>query len=288
MGEDLTMTTMTTTTPPPTEPPPEPIGQHPPRTRGPIAVLWRIFAGLLIVGSLAWGTYNVVTLLAHEERVENETFAAADVRALAVDSANGSVRVVASDTDEITVRAEISEGLRRTGERREIVDGVLELRAACPSIGSNFCWVDYEVRVPRDVPVTVDAHNGRVEISGTTAAVDVDGDNGTVELTDVSGPVAAETDNGRLTGTALRSATVRADTDNGRIELEFAVAPITVEASSDNGSVEVVVPDDGETYRVTMETDHGSQEQSVRAAPDSARSLTLTTDNGSVIARTAT
>ncbi len=98
----------------------------------------------------------------------------------------------------------------------------------------------------------------------------------------------AETDNGRLTGTALRSETVRADTDNGRVELEFAVAPMTVEASSNNGSVEVVVPDDGETYRVTMDTDNGSQEQSVRTAPDSTRSLTLTTENGSVTARTAT
>ena len=204
------------------------------------------------------------------------------MQALDVDSANGSVRIVAADTDEVTVRAEISEGLRRTGERREIVDGVLELHATCPSIGSNFCWVDYEVRVPRDVPITVDADNGRIEITGTTAAVDIDGDNGTIELTDVSGPIVAETDNGRLTGTALRSETVRADTDNGRVELEFAVAPMTVEASSDNGSVEVVVPDDGETYRVTMDTENGSQEQSVRSAPDSPRSLTLTTDNGSV------
>ncbi len=139
MGQELTVTM--TPTPTSTERPIGPVGQHPPRTRGPIAVLWRIFAGLLIVGGLVWGTYNVVTLLAHEERVENETFAAADVRALDVDSANGSVRIVAADTDEITVRAEISEGLRRTGERREIVDGVLELHATCPSIGSNFCWV---------------------------------------------------------------------------------------------------------------------------------------------------
>ena len=264
-----------------------PGGQHPPRRHGPIAVLWRIFAGLLIVGALAWGTYNVVTVLAHEERVETEAFAAADVRALDVDSANGSVRIVATDTDEVTVRAEISEGLRRTGERREVVNGVLELRATCPSIGSNFCWVDYEVRVPRDLPITVRSNNGRVEISGTNAAVDVDGDNGGVELTDVSGPVVAATDNGRLTASGLRSSSVRADTDNGRVVLEFITAPMAVEASSDNGSVEVVVPDDGEAYRVSMETDNGSQEQSVRVDPDSPRSLTLSTDNGSVTARTA-
>jgi hypothetical protein len=36
-----------------------------------------------------------------------------------------------------------------------------------------------------------------------------------------------------------------------------------------------------------METDSGSQEQSVRSDPESPRSLTLSTDNGSVTARTA-
>lgn len=249
--------------------------------------LWRVFAGVLIVAGLLWGTYNVITLLAHEERVETESFPAADVTRLDVATANGSVQIVAADTDEISVRAEISEGLRRTGERREIVDGVLELHATCPSIGSMFCWVDYEVRVPSDVPITVHADNGRVEVTGTDAAVDIDGDNGTLELTDLSGPLDVSTDNGRVEGRQLRSSRVRADSDNGRVVLEFAAAPTLVEASTDNGSVEVIVPDDGEAYRVSMQTDNGSEHLEVRTDPESTRTLILTTDNGSLTARTA-
>ncbi len=260
------------------------------RSRGPsrtTVVLWRILAGVLVVAGLIWGTYNVITVLAHEERVETERFAAADVTQLDVDTANGSVRIVAADTDEITVRAEISEGLRRTGERREVVDGVLQLHATCPAIGSDFCWVNYEVRMPRDIPITVHADSGRITVSGSEAPIELDGDNGSLELTDLSGPLNVSTDNGRVEGRQLRSSQVRADSDNGRVLLEFVAAPTTVEATSDNGSVEVVVPDDGEAYRVSMNSDNGDEHLEVRTDPDSDRSLVLMSDNGSVTARAA-
>lgn len=268
-----------------------PPGSGPPRgprrPRRATVVLWRILAGVLVVAGLLWGTYNVITLLAHEERVETERFAADDVEHLAVDTANGSVTIVAADTDEISVRADISEGLRSTGERRAIVDGVLELRATCPAIGSMFCSVDYEVRLPRDVPITVHADNGRIEVTGSEAAVRLDGDNGTLELSDLSGPLDVSTDNGRVEGRGLRSERVRADSDNGRVVLEFATAPSHVEATTDNGSVEVVVPDDGEAYQVTINTDNGSENLDVRTDPASTRMLILDSDNGSVTARTA-
>ena len=35
-------------------------------------------------------------------------------------------------------------------------------------------------------------------------------------------------------------------------------------ATSDNGSVEVVVPDDGEAYALDMSTDNGSENQDIR------------------------
>ncbi len=103
---------------------------------------WKVFAAVLVVAGLAWGTYNVVVVLAHEERVETESFPAASLRAIDVRNSAGSVRVLATDGETVDVRAEISDGLRSTGERREIVGDVLELRGSCPSIGSDFCRVD--------------------------------------------------------------------------------------------------------------------------------------------------
>jgi DUF4097 and DUF4098 domain-containing protein YvlB len=82
------------------------------------------------------------------------------------------------------------------------------------------------------------------------------------------------------------STEVRAESDNGRVELQFAVAPTMVDARTNNGSVEVVVPDDGKAYRVSSETDNGSEHIEVPTDPNAPRTISLTTDNGSVTART--
>ena len=124
-------------------------------------------------------------------------------------------------------------------------------------------------------------------MTGTTAAVDVNADNGSVELASVSGPLDVSTDNGRVEGVDLGSSTVTADSDNGRVALEFSVAPMTVVATTENGSVEVVVPDDGTAYRLSLDTDNGSTNPDVPTDPASDRSITLRTDNGSVTARLA-
>jgi len=249
--------------------------------------LWYLFAFVMVVGGLGWGTLQVVTLLAHEERVETERFPAASVSALDVRNAAGPVRVTASASDEIVVRAEISDGLRSTGESRTVVGGVLELRGTCPLVGSDWCRVSYEVAVPADLPVFLDVDNGAVDVSGVDADVEINAENGSVRLTDLGGPIIATTDNGRIEATSLRAPTVRAESDNGRVTLEFAAAPMTVEATTDNGPVEVVVPNTGEAYRLSIDTDNGRREQSVRVDPASDRSLTLRTNNGSVTARTA-
>lgn len=268
----------------PTSVPPAP---RPPDSAGSgSGVWWRALGALFVVATLLWGTYHAITLLAHGERVERETFAAADVDRLVVDSSNGSVRIIAAHTDDIVVRAEISDGLRSTGEQRTLTDGVLELRASCPVLGSNFCSVDYEVVVPDDVPITVAADNGRVEVSGSDAAIDVNGDNGRVVLRDLSGPLVASTDNGRVEGTDLSSATADVDSDNGSVVLSFAVPPTAVEATTDNGSVEVVVPDDGTAYRLDMATANGDEEQSVLVDPASDRVIVVRSDNGRVTVRT--
>ena len=270
-------------------PPPQPPRRAPrPTARTPLAVrvLWKVFAGILVVAALVWGPYQVVTLLAHEERVENESFPAAGIARLVVDGHSGSIEVAAADIDTIDVRAEISDGLRPTGESRELLGDELRLRTMCPNFGSDFCWVNYEIRVPRDVELVIDSDNGAVRVTGSTAPITVDGDNGSVHVADVSGPLHLESDNGRVEGTQLRSTTVTADSDNGRVQLEFDAAPTTVVASSSNGRVEVVVPDDGTAYRVDLRTDNGSENIEVPTDPASERTITLRSDNGSVTART--
>jgi Putative adhesin len=252
-----------------------------------VRVLWKAFAAVLVVAGLVWGTYNVVVLLAHEERVETESFPAAAVREIDVRNSAGSVRVVAGDVETVDVRVEISDGLRSTGERREIVGDVLELRGSCPNYGSDFCRVSYEISMPREMALTVHADDGSIDVDGLSGPLDLDSDNGSVDVRRVSGALRLSTDNGHVEGTDLRSPTVTADSDNGRVTLAFTAAPTTVLATTDNGSVEVVVPDDGESYALDLSTDHGTRTEDIRVDSASPRTITISTENGDAAARTA-
>ena len=177
-----------------------------PRARG--RVLWVLFGSLLVIAGLGWGVVNVVELLAHEERTERFTVPAADISRLFVDNDTGSVTIVGTDADEITIEAEVSEGLRSTGFRHEVVDSTLELHGSCPTFGSMWCRVTYRIEAPRGVDVEVSSDNGRVEISNIDGDVRINADNGSAELADLSGAVAVDGDNGSVVGSGLSSAVV--------------------------------------------------------------------------------
>jgi hypothetical protein len=267
-----------------------PPGPTPPPRRTPVGVrfLWKLFAAILVLGTVVWGSYQVVTLLAHETHVEEQSFPAAGLTALRVDGSSGSITIAGADTDTIHVTAEISDGLRQTGESRRVVGDTLQLHSTCPNFGSDWCHVDYDVTVPRDLTVVVRSGDGSVDISGLRSAVTVGTDNGSVDLEDLSGDVHVGSDNGRITALRLGSPTVAADTDNGRLTLEFATAPTTVAATADNGRITVVVPNDGTGYRVETATDNGSEDVTVPRDDASAHTITARTDNGSITIRPAT
>ena len=199
----------------------------PPPARRPAAhggrsrVLWRIFAGAADRRRARCGAPTTWSpLLAHEERVENETFAAADVEALDVDSANGSVRIVATDTDAITVRAEISDGpAARPASAARSSNGVLELRATCPNFGSDFCWVDYEVGCPATSPID-GARRQRPRRRSPARRPPSTSTATTAPSSSTDAQRAARGDDRQRPGRGherCASQTVRADTDNGRV-----------------------------------------------------------------------
>ncbi|WP_158412528.1 DUF4097 family beta strand repeat-containing protein [Ilumatobacter nonamiensis] len=251
-------------------------------------VAWLALGGLLAVASLFWGTMNVIGVLAHGEYQEDFSFAADDVRAVDIRSEDGSITVIAEPVETVTVTADVSDGLFATDVDAEVVSGVLEIRGDCPALSSVWCEVDFTVSVPADRPITVDASNGSVLVRGFASRLDVDNDNGSIDLDGVSGQVRASNDNGRIVGTRLTSGIVDASTSNGRIELAFAEPPTTVTGRTDNGSIEVTVPDEDVLYRVDLSTDNGSRDNAVRTDPASDRLIDLTADNGSVTVRPAT
>ena len=88
-------------------------GRPPPSSRHRGRPAWRILASVLTVAALLWGTLNVVNLLAHGERRFTRTFAADAIASVEVSTDRGSVRVIASDRDDV-----VAERLRQQRARR--------------------------------------------------------------------------------------------------------------------------------------------------------------------------
>jgi Putative adhesin len=250
--------------------------------------LWRIGGSLGAVCVLGFGTMQSVSQIAHEEETVVRHFDGAGLRLIDVDNSAGSVHVVGVDGDEVTVRARVSHGLRSTGESAHLDGDRLVLESTCPLVGSNFCHVSYDVEVPNDVDVVIQADE-RISVSDVTGDVEASTDNGRVEAARIDGDVELYSDNGRVTGTDLRAGTARAASDNGRVELGFLAPPGSVTAASDNGSVEVILPDTPEDYRIVdVSSDNGTAATpDIRIDPESQRTITATSDNGDVTVRYA-
>jgi hypothetical protein len=246
--------------------------------------VWLGIGSLLTVAAVGFGTIQAVSALAHDEHTETETFAADGIALLDVENDGGSVEVSGGDVDEITVVSEVSDGLFATSRRVEVAGSTLVVRADCPQL-STWCSVDHRIVVPRDLDVLVHVDNGRLTVRDLAGDLEADGDNGRIELIRLSGDVVASTDNGRLTATGMRGENVRVDSDNGRVSVTFAEPPVDVRATSNNGSVEVIVPDTEAAYRVEVDTSHGSRDVGIRTDPASDRSIVAETDNGSVAVR---
>jgi len=251
----------------------------------PSRLLWVVFGTILLLGGLWWGAFNVVGLLAHEEWTVTYRQQADGLTTLRVDNDNGRVVVRGDDTDQITVTAEVSRGLFRTDESERVVDGTYELSSNCAGFNDYWCWVRYDIVVPRDLTVVVVNDNGRVSVSNLDGTVNIDADNGRVELDAISGPIVASSDNGSVVGTGLSAESVVAGSDNGRVDVAFTEAPATVTATSDNGSVEVAVPNLASGYFVDARADNGSETVTVVQNPSSRRTITVDADNGSVTVR---
>ena len=254
-----------------------------------VHVAWLVIACLAAVPLLGFGVIQAASTVAHEERTEVTSIDTADVTALDVDNDAGSVTVVGvEDSDAVVVRAQISDGLRETGHRVVRRDGQLFVRGSCPIFGSEWCSVDYTVEVPADMHVDVDGRDG-VNVSDVAGGLVAASDAGAVELVRIGGDVTAQSDQGRIDARELTASRVDARADQGRVTLEFAESPQQIVAEADQGSIDIVLPDDEDVfYVVETDADQGSVRYRVRQNPRSDRSITAKADQGSITIRYAT
>lgn len=259
----------------------------PPDNRG-VRWAWIVLGSLFAVPLLLFGTFQVVSQLAHDEETVQLTFTEPGIQTLDIRVDAGEIRVIGTDEDTISVTARISNGLRATTHDERVEGDTLVLRSSCPGVFANFCSTDYTVRVPRHLTLIARGDNSRISVGDLTGGATITTDNGGVEALRIDGPLDLRSDNGTITADEIRSTDVQASSDNGSIRLTLVNPPERVQARSDNGSITIIVPDTDHTYATDLTTDNGNVNNHVRTDPASPRTITASSDNGSITVRYAT
>jgi hypothetical protein len=253
-------------------------GEPPGRgSRTPLRVL-AIGLSLLLV---AYGAVVLASLLSRETRTSSASFDG--IRTVQLDTSFESVEVVATpgatsvDLDRRWTWSlhEPSVSARQVGDRLVVSSG-------CSFSPGLPCTGRVRLAVPEDVRVVGGSSDGHLLLSGLTGDLDVHNADGGVELRDVTGTLRLSTSDGSVDATGLTSRTVVVDTSDGSVRLSFANPPDSVRASTSDGSLEVVVPDDGTPYAVAVSVSDGSQQVDVPTDPGSAHRITVHTSDGSV------
>lgn len=247
--------------------------------------LWLVVGSVLLVPTLIWSVYNVVLLVAHDEQTITETVAAEGVTTVEVNNPTGRVEIVGADVDQISIRAEVSHGLRRTGHGSRLDGDRLVVWGTCPIIGSTWCDVDYRIEVPRGMAIDVGSAT-RVELRGLSGPVEAEVDNGSISAVGLSGPTVLHSTNEDVSVEGHRGEELVASTTNGNVDVSLETPPKTVEVRSTNGDVVVALPPDEELrYRVSVESSNGDRINEVITDPNAERSVTARTSNGDATVR---
>jgi hypothetical protein len=240
---------------------------------------------LVLVVSSAW---TFVNLLARSTTVERTSYAALDE--VAVDDA-GRVRLTGAPAGApVVVTERITRDL--TGPRRRVTHsgGRLVLDSSCHMVVGTTCRIDYEIAVPPDVRIVVDARDGEVE------AADLRSDR-PLRLRSAAGDVrvervvAPELDASSAAGDVrllnVNAARIDATSAAGEVRVD-ALAPLTrLVARSSAGDVHAVVPEGIYALRATAGAGD-VRAGAIRTDPDSRRILELRSSAGDVRAEVQT
>ena len=174
------------------------------------------------------------------------TFATGPKCRLLVENRNGLVSVRGHDVAEVTVRANarlyadaageadreaerIERSIAHEGDRVDIHTPDLEQPRFFFFAGP--ARVDYEIAVPKETALSVEARNGRVEVRNIAGAVEIETRNGGVRVAEVARPIRILTRNGRVEVTGA-GASVDVRSTNGAVSIERSAGGVTVETTN--------------------------------------------------------
>ncbi|MFI6344334.1 DUF4097 family beta strand repeat-containing protein [Streptomyces sp. NPDC050560] len=246
---------------------------------------------ILLLGGGAFLALSFAALVASggsvdDEGPEKRSFRPPGER-LTIAKGDGDIDIRPADIDEIEVTRRFS-GWATLGSPEahwELRDHTLTLATDCGPVGR--CEAHYEVRVPEDIALTVEGDSGKITASGFGTPLHIRSDNGAISANDISGRLTLATDSGELRGTGITSRRVQADSQNGDVHLSFARVPDQVRTETENGAVEVEVPDTDAVYKVRTATDSGDVHTGIPKDANSPHALTVRSESGAITLRTA-
>ena len=180
----------------------------------PSRTAWLLGGSLFSVAAIGFGTLNLVDLVAHAQSHVHREFAGT-VRTLDVDTDGGTIRIEGTDGATATIDANVSQGLRRGHHDEQLQGDRLVVRATCPGFLSQWCGVDYTIRVPRDVAVVATSSDSSIVVTGIDGDVELHSSDGGVTAGDLRSPTRH-----RVLRRRPRAAHLRHRTDAGPRHLE--------------------------------------------------------------------
>ncbi len=202
-----------------------------------IAVAACLLAGSIV---LVASTFGAETM----KEVRELKVATAPGAALSVQTANGGIEIVPTDSSEMRIKATVS---AKSKERLEAV----RVSASNDTANGNDVRVDFPapakgeeescslvIEVPKATNVKLVTTNGGLSVSGTAGTASLDTSNGSVTIKGHDGPVKVRTSNGAVTVSSI-SGKAEVITSNGPVTLHGAARPFQIESS--NGPVQVTL-----------------------------------------------
>lgn len=258
-----------------------------------------LLPGLIVaVAVIAFGAYNLVALVAHDQTRENVRLDGIDT--IDIELSAGSVKLVGAPGTGVNGDRVVDSGLRAPRYSETVNGSTLTLRANCPVFSGFRCKVRYELTVPAGVRVTGHNSGGGIEIDGVNGTVDVSSSGGGIDLTRTGGAVKASSSGGGINASGAsgsldldssgggikvtdgRGDQVIARSSGGGVTVQMVVDPTNIDASSSGGGVTVNVPNDGQGYAVDAHSSGGDTKVSVNTNSQSPRRIRADSSGGGV------
>jgi hypothetical protein len=216
---------------------------------------WLVGAGLaltvVLVGVSAVAAVNAMS----RQTVQEEHVYGFKGKAVSIELTVGDVAIVPGTVDDqILVRRRLTYGLRRPFVEERIDGETFRIRDGdCAMPVGAICHVRWLVQVPPKLHLSIATNAGDIRVSsGMTGAVNLTSMSGRVEARGLAGPaVQLLSHKGSVSGTGLRSTHVVATSETGNILVTFRQPPKFVLGKTKTGSVEVLLPEGDEAYKIT-------------------------------------